>query len=151
MLRERLHDSLRLAVAGNEPRRTAMLRLTLAAVHDRDACVRQEGNLAGLTDEQILDLLHGMIRQRRDSQREYETAGRVDLANQEVEEIAIIEQLLPPPMAEVELDTAVAEAVAETGATGLKDMTRVMARLRERHDGSLDMTRAAAVVRRRLD
>jgi uncharacterized protein len=95
-------------------------------------------------------MLQAMIKQRRDSIVLYEQGNRIDLAQQEREEIAVIESFLPRQLDQNEIEAAAALIIAETGVTGVKDMSRVMAALRERYSGAIDLSRAAAVVRRLL-
>ena len=95
-------------------------------------------------------MLQGMVKQRRESIALYRQGNRPELAEQEEQEIAVIESFLPKQMSEEEITDAVREAIAETGAAGVKDMGKVMAVLRERHAGVIDMARAGAVVKQLL-
>jgi uncharacterized protein YqeY len=149
-VRGRLEEALRTATLARDQRATSTLRLILAALRDRDIAERSKGNLAGLSDEQIVSLLHSMVRQRRDSIKLYEEGGREDLARQEGEEIAVIEQFMPPQMSEAEVNEAVTAVIAETEAKTLKDMGRVMAVLRERYAGRMDLARAGSRVKGEL-
>ena len=149
-MRGRLEEALRTATLARDQRATSTLRLILAALRDRDIAERSKGNLAGLSDEQIVSLLHSMVRQRRDSIKLYEEGGREDLARQEAEEIAVIEQFMPPQMSEAEVNEAVTAVIAETEAKTLKDMGRVMAVLRERYAGRMDLARAGSRVKGEL-
>jgi uncharacterized protein YqeY len=149
-LRGRLEEALKTATLSRDQRATSTLRLILAALRDRDIAERSKGNLAGLSDEQILALLHSMVKQRRESISLYEAGGRDDLARQEAEEIVVIEQFMPPQMSEAEVDEAVGAVIAETEAKTLKDMGRVMTALRERYAGRMDMARAGARVKGQL-
>jgi uncharacterized protein YqeY len=149
-LRGRLEEALKTATLSRDQRATSTLRLILAALRDRDIAERSKGNLAGLSDEQILALLHSMVKQRRESISLYEAGGRDDLARQEAEEIVVIEQFMPPQMSEAEVDEAVGAVIAETEAKTLKDMGRVMTALRDRYAGRMDMARAGARVKGQL-
>ena len=149
-MRGRLEEALRTATLARDQRATSTLRLILAALRDRDIAERSKGNLAGLNDEQIIALLHSMVRQRRESIKLYEDGGREDLARQEAEEIAVIEQFMPPQMSEAEVNEAVTAVIAETEAKTLKDMGRVMAVLRERYAGRMDLARAGSRVKGEL-
>lgn len=149
-MRGRLEEALKTATLSRDQRATSTLRLILAALRDRDIAERSKGNLAGLSDEQILALLHSMVKQRRESISLYEAGGRDDLARQEAEEIVVIEQFMPPQMSESEVEEAVGAVIAETEAKTLKDMGRVMAALRERYAGRMDMARAGARVKGQL-
>ena len=149
-MRGRLEEALKAATLARHQRATSTLRLILAALRDRDIAERSKGNLAGLSDEQIIALLHSMVKQRRESIKLYEEGGREDLARQEAEEIAVIEQFMPPQMSEAEVNDAVAAVIAETEAKTLKDMGRVMAVLRERYAGRMDLARAGSRVKGEL-
>lgn len=149
-MRGRLEEALRTATLARDQRAMSTLRLILAALRDRDIAERSKGNLAGLSDEQIVALLHSMVKQRRESISMYEAGDRADLARQEAEEIVIIEQFMPPQMSEAEVDEAVGAVIEETEAKTLKDMGRVMAVLRERFAGRMDLARAGAKVKGQL-
>ena len=149
-MRGRLEDALRDATLARDQRATSTLRLILAALRDRDIAERAKGNIAGLSNEQIVALLHAMVKQRRESIKHYEGGGRLDLAQQEAEEIVVIEQFMPPQMSEVEIGDAVLSAIAETEAKNLKDMGRVMTVLRERYAGRMDFALAGARVKGEL-
>jgi uncharacterized protein YqeY len=150
MLRKRLDEGLKAAMRARDERATSTLRLILAALKDRDIAERGKGNPAGLSDEQILGLLQSMIRQRQESIRLYEQGGRRDLAKQEADEILVIEQFLPVQMDDQAIQEAVTAAIGELEAKTLKDMGRVMALLKERHAGQMDLAKAGAFVKERL-
>lgn len=149
-MRGRLEDALREATLARNKRATSTLRLILAALRDRDIAVRGKGNLAGLSDEQIVALLHAMVKQRRESIKHYETGNRPELARQEAEEIAIIEQFMPPQMSEAEVEDAVVAVIAEIEAKNLKDIGRVMTVLRARYAGRMDFAVAGSRVKAEL-
>lgn len=130
--------------------KVSTLRLILAAVKDRDVAARATGNADGIDDAQILELLAKMIRQRRESIKLYEEGGRVDLAEREAEEIGVIESFMPRQLDDDEIAAAVEQVVAEVEATGLKDMGRVMAALKQRYAGRMDFAKASARVKKAL-
>ena len=150
MLRARLNEALKEAIKAKDGRRIATLRLILAALKDRDIAARSKGQGEGIGEDEILQMLQGMIRQRRESIEMYEKGGRPELAAQEAEEIAIIEAFLPRQLDEAETAEAVRAAIAETGAQGLKDMGRVMGPLRQRYAGRMDFAQASRLVRETL-
>ncbi len=150
MLREQLTEALKDAMRGQEKRRTTTLRLILAAIKDRDIAGRENGSRDLVGDDDILPLLQKMVRQRRESIETFEKGGRMDLADQEREEIVIIESFLPRQMGDAEIAAAVDAVAAEMGAAGLKDMGRVMTALRERYPGTMDFGKASAVAKARL-
>ena len=134
--------------AGDQPRRNA-IRLIQAALKNRDIELRGAANPPP-DDVLVTEVLQKMIKQRRESIEMYEKGGRAELAAAEAAEVAVIEDFLPRQMDEAELAAAVDAIVAETGASSIKDMGRVMALVKERHAGGLDMARASAAVKARL-
>lgn len=150
MLRTRLKDALTTAMKARETDAVATLRLILAALKDRDIAARTKGMVSGITDDDILDLLQSMIRQRRESIDLYRNAERLDLAQKEAAEIEVIERFLPAQLADEDVEEAVGEIIDELGAKSLKDMGRTMATLKERYAGRMDFCKASAIVKQRL-
>ena len=147
MLRERFSADLKQAIKAKDPLRVSTLRLITAAIKDRDIAARSEDNMDGVPDAEILAILGKMIKQRQESARAYDEGGRLDLAEQERGEIAIIKDYLPRQMTEDEVRTAISRAIADTGAASVRDMGRVMAELKSRHPGKMDFARASAAVK----
>ncbi len=150
MLRTRLNDALKQAMLAKNQRAVSTVRLILAALKDRDIAARSRGVTDGIEEAEILSMLQTMIKQRNESIGLYEQGGRLELAEQEREEIAVIEGFLPRQMSEEEVRAAVQEAVADTGASCIKDMGKVMAELKARHAGRMDFAKAGGVVKQRL-
>ena len=150
MLREKFKEDLKLAMKARNERATSTLRLVQAALKDRDIAARGRGKMDGIDEAEILSMLQTMIKQRRESIQHFEQGGRLELAQQEQEEIAIIEGFLPKQMSEAEAEKAIKELIAETGAASIKDMGRTMAALRERYAGRMDFGKAGAVVKQAL-
>lgn len=150
MLRDRLNAALKDAMRAKDQRRVSTIRLILAAVKDRDIAGRSEESREGVPDEEILQILSKMIRQRQDSIEAYEKADRMELAAQEREEIQVIESFQPPQLSEQDIHKACAEAVEQVEAKGLKDMGRTMAVLKERYAGLMDFSKASAIVKNML-
>ena len=150
MLREAFGERLKAAMRARDARTVSAVRLILAGLKDRDIAARGSSNPAELGDREILQLLQGMVKQRRESILMYEQGNRADLADKERDEIAVIESFLPQQMSGDEIVAAARTVIAETGAAGVKDMGKVMAALRERHAGVIDMARAGAVVKQLL-
>ncbi len=148
-LRQELQDALKAAMREKDRRRVSTLRLILAAIKDRDIARRTEGDERD-DDTVIREILAKMIRQREESVRAYEEGGRVELADQEREEIAIIRSFLPPQMTEEEVRRAVDAVIEEVGAESLKDIGRCMAALKERYAGRMDFGLASRLVKERL-
>lgn len=145
-MREQLAEALKISMKALDKRRTATLRLVHAAIKDRDIACGAHGK-ERITDPEIVDVLAKMIKQRRESAGIYEKAGRAELATQEKDEIAIIEEFLPRQLDEAQTLAAVKALIAELGAHGLKDMGRTMAALKQRHAGEIDVGRASALVK----
>jgi hypothetical protein len=150
MLRQRLNDALKAAMLGRDARTVSTVRLILAALKDRDIAARPRGVSDGVPEDEILQMLQSMVKQRRESIALYEQGGRLELAQQEAEEITIIERFLPTQLSEAEVAEAVGGVIASIGAQGLKDMGRVMAALKEQYAGRMDFTKASAVVKQKL-
>lgn len=151
-MRERINTAIKDAMKAGDKRRLSTLRLVNAAIKDRDIAARvdEKGRATGrdkIDDNEILALLQKMIKQRRESIETYAQGGRLDLVEQEEGEIAVIEEFLPQQMSEEETRAAVEALVAELGATGLKDMGRTMAALKERFTGRMDFGKASGLVK----
>jgi uncharacterized protein YqeY len=149
MLRRQLEDALKHAMKAREPCRVATIRLILAALKDREIAERGKGN-GELDDRAILAMLQTMIRQRRESIELYERGGRVDLAQREAEEIAVIHTFMPPAIEGEDLVSAVRGVVDELNARTIKDMGRTMACLKSKYSGRMDFAKASGLVRELL-
>lgn len=150
MLRQTLNEALKDAMRAKDQRAVATVRLIIAALKDRDIAARSRGVMDGVDDAEILSMLQTMVKQRKESITMYQQGGRAELAQQEAEEITVIERFLPQQFGEEETREAVAALITELGATGVKDMGKVMAELRGRYAGQMDFTKASAIVREKL-
>jgi uncharacterized protein YqeY len=150
MLREAFRDRLKEAMKARDSRTVSTVRLMLAGLKERDVAARGQGNLDGLSDVEIQRMLQAMIKQRRESIALYRQGNRPELAEQEAKEIAVIESFLPRQLDERETEAAAKAAISETGAASVKDLGKVMAVLRERHTGVIDLGLAGVIVRRLL-
>ncbi|MEX2615758.1 MAG: GatB/YqeY domain-containing protein [Alphaproteobacteria bacterium] len=148
-MREALNDALKEAMKAQDKCAISTIRLIRAALKEKDIAVR--GNdAAEAGDAEIMAMLQTMVKQRHDSIAMYEKGNRPELAQQERDEIAIIERFLPRQLDDAEIEAAVDGVIAETGADGLKWMGKVMAALRERHAGQMDFGKAGAIAKKRL-
>ncbi len=147
-MREKFASELKAAMKAGEKRRVGTIRMIMAALKDKEIEARGQGK--AVSDEEILALLQKMTKSRKESQEIYEKAGRVDLARQESEEIAIIQGFLPQQLSEAEVARAIAAAVSETGAASIKDMGRVVGALKGKYAGRMDFTKASALAKRML-
>jgi uncharacterized protein YqeY len=148
-LRESFVEQMKLSMKAGTTERTSTLRMVMAKLKDTDIAARPKG-VDKVPDEEIIGMLRGMVKSRRESVELYTKGNRPELAAKEEAEIAVIESFLPSQMDEAGMRQAVAEAVAETGAASIKDMGKVMAALRAKHAASLDMAKAGVLVKARL-
>jgi len=150
MLREAITERMKTALRAKDTRTLSTVRLIMAALKDRDIAARTDGDRPQIPDSEVLRMLQGMVKQRRESIELYQKGNRPELAQQESEEITVIESFLPQQMDEAGIEAAAKAAIVESGAAGIKDMGKVMAALRERHAGVIDLAKAGAVVKRLL-
>lgn len=149
MLRDKLNTAMKEAMRSKDKRRLGTIRLILAAIKDRDICVRTESD-SKVGDPEIIDILAKMVKQRNDSIKAYEDAGRNELAKQESDEIEIISEFLPRQLEASEIEVAVKTTIEKTEASGLKDIGRVMATLKEQYSGQMDFSKASALAKNLL-
>ena len=147
-LRDRLSASLKAAMRDKDATRLGTLRLINAALKDQDIALRAEGRT--VSDADATAILSKMVKQRRESATVYEEGGRLELAEKERAEIAVIEEFLPKQLSDEEQAAAIDAAIAETGATSVRDMGRVMGALKARHAGQMDFGAAGAAVKAKL-
>jgi len=148
-LREQFTERLKAAMKSGDSAGTSTMRMILARLKDVDIAARPKG-IDKVPDDEVLAALRGMVKQRRESAELYKQGARQDLAAKEEAEIAVIESFLPQQMDDAAMQRAVADAITETGAAGMKDMGKVMATLRARHGATLDMARVGPIVRTKL-
>ncbi len=148
-IRDGFTDGLKASMRAGDAPRTSTLRMILARLKDLDIAARPKG-IPAIPDDDVLSMLRGMVKSRRESVELYMQGNRPELAAKEEAEIAVIEGFLPQPMSEADLTAAIEEAVEAAGAASVKDMGRVMAALKATHGAALDMGRAGPLVRARL-
>ena len=146
-MREILDKSLKDAMRARDTQKISTIRLINAAIKDRDIAIRSEDNLEGVSDEEILSILSKMIKQRKESARQYEEGGRLELAQQEFEEIEIIENFLPRQLDLNEIEQIVKKIILEINANSLRDMGKVMSLLKENYSGKMDFGKAGVVAK----
>jgi uncharacterized protein YqeY len=147
-MRARITQDVKDAMKAGEKTRLTTLRLITAAIKDKELGVGGPATEVG--DAEVVAILQKMVKQRRESIATYEKAGRTDLVDQEAAEIAILEGYLPKQMDEAGVKAVVAALVAELGASGPKDMGRVMGALKERYAGQMDFGKASGVLKELL-
>ncbi len=150
MLRERIEAALKKASETGDRRAATTLRLVLAALAERERQAREKGLDEAVGDSDIEAMIREMIAQRRADIARCEAAARIDEAAREEEEIAVLERFLPPMMDEARMRAVIDEVIRETGASSIKDAGRVLATLKERYDGQMDLSRAKKLVFERL-
>ena len=149
-MRDRISAALKDAMLAKDRLRTCTVRLMLAAIKDRDIALRSEDGAGGLDDAGILALLAKMVKQREESAATYETAGRMELAETERAEIGVIKDFLPRPLSADEVEAAIRKALAETRASSIRDMGKVMGVLKAQYAGRMDFGAAGGRVKAAL-
>ena len=149
-LRNEINSAMKEAMKEKAQLRLSTLRLINAAIKDRDIAARAEGIEDGVDDPEILAILGKMTRQRQESAKTYEEAGRLDLSERELSEIQVIEYFLPRQLNGDEIEIAVTKVIDEQGASSIRDMGRVMACLKERFTGQMDFGSVGPIVKKKL-
>jgi hypothetical protein len=148
-LREQFTDQMKSAMMAGDKAKTSTVRMIMAKLKDTDIASRPKG-IDKVPDEEIVSMLRGMVKSRRESVELYRQGNRPELVAKEEAEIAVIESFLPSQMDDAATEQAVKDAVAETGATSIKDMGKVMAALKTKHAATLDMSKAGPLVKAAL-
>jgi uncharacterized protein YqeY len=146
MLREKFNTAMKEAMRSKDRRRLSTIRLIMAAVKDRDISVRTESD-SKVGDPEIIEILSKMVKQRNDSIKAYEDAGRTELAKQESDEIEIIQEFLPRQFDDNEIEMAVKKVIEKTSASGLKDIGKIMSTLKSEYAGQMDFAKASAMAK----
>jgi uncharacterized protein YqeY len=149
MLRDDINNAVKEAMKAKDERKLSTLRMVNSALKNADIEARGQGK-PPLADEDILGLLQKMIKQRQESVELYDKGGRAELADQERAEIAVISAYLPKQMSEDEVKAAIAAAIKDTGAAGMKDMGKVIAALKGKYAGQMDFGKASGLVKAAL-
>ncbi|TRX03622.1 GatB/YqeY domain-containing protein [Candidatus Methylobacter oryzae] len=145
LLTDRIKEEMKVAMKGGDKARLGVIRLILAAIKQVEVDER-----AVLDNERVIQVLDKMLKQRRESIRQYIEAGRQDLADIEEAEVPVIQEFLPQALTEAEIDSMVQDAVAESGAESVKDMGKVMALLKAKMQGRADMSEVSAKIKAAL-
>lgn len=149
MLREDLTAALKEAMKAKDTRKLSTIRLVQAGIKDRDIANRGEGK-GELSDEDILQLMAKLVKQREESAKIYEDNARPELAAQEREEVAIIKTFMPEQMSDEKVREVISAVISEINAEGMRDMGKVVAALKERYAGQMDFAKASGVVKELL-
>ena len=145
MLKQQISDAMKAAMKAGDKPRLATIRLIMAAIKQREIDERIE-----LDDSQTLAVLDKMVKQRRDSIQQYRDAGRDELAAQEADEIAVIQEVLPEELSEDEILAIIDAAIAETGAASMRDMGKVMGVVKPKVQGRADVGKVSSLVKQKL-
>ena len=148
-MRAKISEALKTALKAGEKQRASTLRMVNAAIQDRDIANRGTGK-GPAGDDEVLQILTKMVKQRQESAKAFEDGKRPELAAQENAEIAILAEFLPSQMEESEAKIAIGEAIRDTGATGARDMGKVMAELKAKYAGRMDFGKASGWVKELL-
>ncbi len=149
MLRDDINNALKDAMKAKDERKVSTLRLVNSTIKNADIEARGAGK-PPLSDGDLLSVLQKMIKQRQESRELYEKGARPELAQQEADEIAIIQSYLPKQMSDAEMGAAIDAAIAETGAAGMKDMGKVIGVLKGKYAGRMDFGKASGLVKGKL-
>lgn len=149
-MRERVNVALKQAMKDKAADRLSTLRLINAAIKDREIAARGDSEADGVGDPEVLAILGKMSKQRMESVRAYEEGGRLDLAERERAEIAVIEEFLPRQLTDAEIEAAIAAAIEKTGATSIRDMGKVMGELKGQYTGQMDFGTVGPMIKTRL-
>ncbi|MDO1582381.1 GatB/YqeY domain-containing protein [Rhizobium oryzicola] len=146
MIREQLTAAMKEAMKAKDARRLSTVRLVQSAIKERDIAQRGAGKDEA-SDDDILQIMQKMIKQREESAKIYEEGGRAELAQQEREEIEVIRSFMPEQLSDEKIEEICRAVIAEVGAQGMKDMGKCIAVLRERYAGQMDFAKASAIVK----
>jgi uncharacterized protein len=144
-LKEQITEDMKAAMRAGEKDRLATIRMALAAIKQREVDER-----ITLDDAQVLAVLEKMIKQRKEAITQFEAGGRADLVAKEAAEVTLLQGYLPAQLTEAEIDALIAEAIASTGATSVKDMGKVMGVVKAQAQGRADMGAVSARIKKKL-
>ncbi len=148
--RTELTAAMKEAMKAKDELTLSTVRLINAGIKDRDINARSSGNTEGISDGEILSMMQSMVKQRQESAATYKGAGRQDLYDREMGEIGVIQKFMPQQMSDAEVDAAIAGLMTELNVSDIKEMGKVMAELKTRYAGQLDMTKASGAIKKRL-
>lgn len=149
-MRSRVNEALKQAMRDKAAARLSTLRLINAAIKDKEIASRSDGNEGSVSDTEVLAILGKMTKQRQESARIYEEGGRLDLAERELLEITVIEEFLPSQLDDEQVAAAINKAVQDSGAESIRDMGKVMAKLKGAYTGQMDFGKVGPQVKNRL-
>lgn len=145
-MRDKIAEAMKSALKSQDSRRLSTLRLIQAAIKDRDIANRTAGK-DPVSDDEVLEILAKMVKQREESAQAFEEGNRIELAEQERQEIEVIREFLPQQLGEDDVKQACAKVIDETGAYGLRDMGKCMNALKRKYPGRMDFGKASGIVK----
>lgn len=148
--RTEFNNALKEAMKAKDEVAVSTLRLIMAALKDRDIAARGTGNANGVTDAEIMSMMQGMIKQRQESSETYRKAARPELADREDQEIEVIKRFMPQQLTEAEVRKVVDGLITDLHVTDIREMGKVMAELKSRYAGQMDMSKASGLIKERL-
>ena len=151
MLRNKFKNNLQDAMKAKDSIKVSTLRLILAAIKDRDIEYRSKGKEEIIPDSVILEILAKMVKQRTETAKLYEKAGRIELADSEKKEIDVINAFMPKMLTKEELDTIIEESIISIGAKSLRDLGKVISKIKENYSGRCDFADVSQIIRKRLE
>ena len=144
-LKARITDDMKSAMRAKEKERLGVIRMALAAIKQREVDDKIE-----LDDTQVTAVIEKMLKQRRDSIEQFESAGRTELADQEKFEVSVLQEYMPEALSEAEIAAAIDKAIADTGASSIKDMGKLMGTLKPQLQGRADMGAVSGLIKQKL-
>lgn len=151
MLRNKFKNNLQDAMKAKDSIKVSTLRLILAAIKDRDIEYRSKGKEEIIPDSVILEILAKMVKQRTETAKLYEKAGRIELADSEKKEIDVINAFMPKMLTKEELDTIIEESIISIDAKSLRDLGKVISKIKENYSGRCDFADVSQIIRKRLE
>lgn len=148
--RAKINIALKEAMKEKDQRRLSTLRLVNAAIKDREIALRGTSEDHAIDDKDVMQIIGKMVKQRHESARAYEEGGRLELAEQELDEVKVLEHFLPRQLTEAEVSAAIEAAVTKLNAGSIRDMGRVMGELKAKYTGRMDFTTVGGRVKERL-
>jgi uncharacterized protein YqeY len=149
-MRMRIEAALKDAIKSQDTTRTSTLRLICAALKDKEIALRGDDQANGLSEQQVLEILARMIKQREESAQIYEEGGRLELAERERAEIDVIRQFMPEQLSQEEVSQAITSAIAEAGAQSIRDVGKVIALIKGKYPGQIDVVKVGPQVKSAL-
>lgn len=150
MIRDVFRSELKKAMLERNQDRLRVIRMIVATLKDRDIALRAQGNQEGISDDQILQMIQGMIKQRQESISLYKTGERFDLVNQEEAEVVVLKSFLPEPISPQKMEEIIQTLIQNEKASGIKDMGRMMGLLKENYVGRMDFGAAGILLKKYL-